>query len=653
MLSNFLRLSDRIWALPVIHGSGDFAIEVRRVMLAQEFDCLAVPLPPSFQEHVEQAVAELPNLSLVVQPEPLAFENWQATGEESDDELVADMFASRSSESDELPACSYVPIDPCQPVIAALRIALQERMPRAFIDLETANFVSLAAFYPDPYPVKQVSIDRFAAALLPTVPRIPEGQPEGRVVWMANRLRELERRHERILFVCSMMDWPWIKDAYHDRRDDLAEDDDVEPTEVFANDPLTHVFWLGELPFITGLYEQARQSLDDDENLSIDGVKTLLLAARDRYRRELKSRGRQITPKMLRTYLHYVRNLCLIERRMTPDLYSLILAAKQIAGDQFAITLAEMAREYSLESRLQADETDEELKTPSEGGAPTLRMTNGVAQLPDGDVVRMKSRLPGQAIVWRSLELKPKPLKIDQDQWRQRWNPFHQCSWPAEDVAIENFRTHVKDVALTMLGADLVRTEKFSTSLKDGLDIRETLRNWHTGDLFVKVCPPTRGTLDCVLMFFDSPADPRDYPWRITWMAEHHDESTLALFATNFHREMVGPGIGAANYGGAMFLFPPRPISEVWSDPRFDFTDTMEERLLAAACVYSECRHIAVLSESPPGPGWRRLAKKHGKKLIHVPLGRFSQETIQQLRIVHVLNGKQVRSYAAHFIRKA
>ncbi len=643
MLSNFLQLSDRICVLPVIHGSGDFAIEVRRVMLAQEFDCLAVPLPPSFQEQVEEAVAELPSLSLVVQPEPLSFESWQPDESESEDELAADAFASESSGQEELKACSYVPIDPCQPVIAALRIALQERMPRAFIDLETANFVSLAAYYPDPYPVKQVSIDRFAAALMPTVPRIPEGQPEARVVWMANRLRELERRHKRILFVCSMMDWPWVKDAYHDRREDLAENDDVEPTETYANDPLTHLFWLGELPFITGLYEQARQSLDDDENLSIDGVKELVLATRDRYRHELKSRARKITPKTLRTFLQYVRNLCLIERRMTPDLYSLILAGKQIAGDQFAITLAEVAREYG--GHREAPAVVDRFRT--------LRMTNGVAQFPDGDVVRMKSRLPGQAIVWRSLELKPKAPKIDQDQWRQRWNPFHQCSWPEEDVAIEKFRTHVKEAALAMLGADLVHTEKFSTSLKDGLDIRETLRNWHTGELYVKVCPPTRGTLDCVLMFFDSPADPRDYPWRITWMAEHHDESTLCLFATDFGREMVGPGIGAASYGGAMFLFPPRPIPEVWTNPQFDFTDTMEERLLAAACVHSECRHIAVLSQSPPGAGWRRLAKKHGKKLIHVPLGRFSQETIQQLRIVHVLNGKQVRNYAAHFIRKA
>ena len=62
-------------------------------------------------------------------------------------------------------------------------------------------------------------------------------------------------------------------------------------------------------------------------------------------------------------------------------------------------------------------------------------------------------------------------------------------------------------------------------------------------------------------MLFDSPADPRDYPWRITWHAEHHDESTLSFFATNFMKDIVGPGIAAASYGGAMFLFPPRSIT--------------------------------------------------------------------------------------------
>ena len=154
-------------------------------------------------------------------------------------------------------------------------------------------------------------------------------------------------------------------------------------------------------------------------------------------------------------------------------------------------------------------------------------------------------------------------------------------------------------------------------------------------------------------MLFDSPADPRDYPWRTTWFAEHDNESTLAFYASDFRQEPVGPGICLASYGGALFLFPPISVPDIWTDRRLDFTETMEERILAAACLHSECPQIALLSPLPPGAGWRRLAKRFGKTWVHLPMNQFSDSTIQQLRMVHVLNGRQVRSYAANFIRKA
>jgi hypothetical protein len=631
-LTSVLQFSDRVFCLPIIHGSGDFAIEVRRVMLSQQFDCLAVPLPESFQSQVEEAITSLPNITLVMQEEPKEFSLRDWTGD--DDDLDPE-----NDDGEELDRTfSYVPIDPCQGVITALRIALQERMPRSFIDLETAEFDSYLARLPDPYALKQVSSDKFAAAVLPCLDRPPEGQAEARVLHMAKRLRQLAEKFERVLFVCSIIDWPWIREAFVERTPSPAEHDAVEETEIFQADPNTLLFGLGELPFITGLYELARSQLEADENLSIDGVKAMLLAARDHYKQELGRKARKITPKLLRVYLQYARNLTLLERRLTPTLYTLIVAAQQIGGDQFAISLAQTASLFPFQELLPY---------------PLIRLGIHRGRLPNGDVAFLKSRLPGQAIEWRSCKLKPQPPKPQQEEWQMQWNPYHQCSWPPEDVSIERFRTHVKDAALGLLGTDLARSEKFTTSLKDGLDIRETLRNWHTGDLFVKVLPPTRGSLDCVVMLFDSPADPRDYPWRVTWHAEHHDESTLALFATNYLENLVGPGIGQATYGGAVFLFPPRPVPDIWTNPRFDFTDTLEERLLAAACFHANERHVALLSYAPPGPAWRRLAKRYGKKLIHVPLGRFSQETIQQLRMFHVLNGQKVRSFAATFIRKA
>ena len=630
MLSEFLQISPQISVAPVLHGSGDFAVEIRRIMLNHRFDCLAVPLPPSFQDDVERGLEFLPHITAVVQEELPDFRGFA-----SPDSFETD--SHDSSESILAHRMSYVPVDPCQPVIAALRLAVQERIPRAFIDLETEQFETGGLVLPDAYALKQVSVDQFAAAVLPAIPRVAAGQPRDRVIHMADRLRELTRQYRSILLVCSIADWPWIREAYVDHLETQAEDEHVEATELLSVDEPSLTFLLDELPFITGLYETARADLDDDENLSIDGLKQLLVTSRDRYRTELKSLARKITPKTLRAYFKYVRNLSLIERRLTPDLYTLVTAARQTFGDQFAIEVAECARTYPY------------------GPAPGLsgfRLSVNRGELPDGRIGDAVSRLPGHPVTWRTCQLSRKPPTADKARWKMQWNPFHSCSWPAEDIAIERFRNAVKDAALGIMGADLAQSEKFSASLKDGLDIRETLRNWHTGDLYVKVFPPQIGTLDCVLMIFDSPADPRDYPWRITWMAEHHDESTLSLFATDHADEFIGPGIGLAQYGGAMFLFPPRPIVDVWHDPRLDFADTLEERLLAGACLHSGEKHIAVLSESAPGPGWRRLAKSYGRKLVHVPLGRFSQETVQRLRMVHVLNGHQVRSYAEHFIRR-
>ena len=114
----------------------------------------------------------------------------------------------------------------------------------------------------------------------------------------------------------------------------------------------------------------------------------------------------------------------------------------------------------------------------------------------------------------------------------------------------------------------------------------------------------------------------------------------------------MGPGIGRAEQGGAMFLFPPVRIRDIWLDEGLDFADTLEERILAAACAYSRNRHIALLSPAPPGSKWRKMARQFGKRWVHVPMSRFSTATLRQLRVLHVLNGREVRSYADHFIRR-
>jgi hypothetical protein len=659
MISPALRLSPRITCLPVIHGSGDFSLAVRKLMLDEAFDCVAVPLPPSFQADVERGIELLPSPTIVTQPEAAPYRTeWSPERDESAGD-------SDLEDPDDEPTHSYVPIDPCQPVIAALRAAASEHIPRAFIDLETARFVPNAAVLPDAYALRKVSPEQFAAALLPAIERPAEQQVRDRIGHMAQRLRELEQRYQSILFVCSIIDWPWIREAYAESglkskvqgpksEDDAVEGELVEETSLYQPDQRTLLFLLGELPFITGLYERARAELEDDTNLSIDGVKELLLTARKNYQQDLKRRARKISPHRLRQCLKYIRNLTLFEKRFTPDLYTIITAAKQTAGDQYALNVAEAAREYPYVHR-SPHAPREEIVSQSETATmlPPIVLSVDRGRLPDGEIVRLVSRLPGPPLVWRGLQLQRRPDRQERDQWRMRWNPYSQCSWPPEDKLIEDFRAHVFDRARAVMGADLARTEPFTTSILDGIDIRDTLRHWYEDKIYVKVLPPSRGKLDCVVMLFDAPADPRDYPWRTTWYAEHTEESTLAFFATDFSKELVGPGIALATYGGAIFFFPPVAIPDIWRDPALDFTETLEERLLAAACRYSACPHVALLSAAPPGAGWRKLAQRYRKKWVHLPLSQFSDGTIQQLRMVHVLNGREVRSFAAEFIRKA
>src|SRR6266436_90108 len=97
---DFLTISPRIRVMPIIHGSGDFAIQVREELLSRPYDCVAVPLPPSFQEDVEAAIDELPGVSIVV----------QIDAESDESERIGE------SEGEGETGFSYVPIDPCQGV---------------------------------------------------------------------------------------------------------------------------------------------------------------------------------------------------------------------------------------------------------------------------------------------------------------------------------------------------------------------------------------------------------------------------------------------------------------------------------------------------------------------------------------------------------
>ena len=637
-----LQVDETLTLLPVVHGNASYAVALRRFLLDHSFDCIAIPLPNSFRSAVIAGVEQLPTPSAVVQ-----VSSSQSRADAADDEEDSDKDIENTSGGDEDTnglAATYVPIDPCQAVITAIRFGISDRTPLHFIDQECEDYDPDSSVFPDAFALRETTIERFCAATLPAIPMPQSPRRIARLAFMANRLKELKRKYSNIVCLCDLQDWPWLREAITNsslQEGDVSspefQQDEVAPADNYSVDPRTLLFFLGEIPFITGLYENARKSLDDDASLVVDGIKEMMISSRQSYLADMGNRARRIPPLLLSQCLKYIRNQTLLERRFTPSFYTIARSSQQVMGDQYTIHLVEAAKNYPFEDPLPW---------------PMLRMGIGKATLPVVGQVSMTSRLPGPPTQWYSLELNRRAQKMDQKKWGMKWNPYHQCSWPEEDTRIESFRNRVLERAQGMIGADLARTEKFTTSMMDGIDLRETLRHWYDGSLFVKVQPPTIGHLDATVMLFDNEPDPREYAWRATWFAEHKEESTLAFFATPFQKEMLGPGVAVSTYGGAMFLFPPRKIEDIWEEDLLDFADTIEQRLVAAACLHSQSRHIALLSWSAPGIALKKIAKLFKKVLVHVPLNHFSDSVVQQLRTFHVLNGKHVRSYAAHFIRK-
>ncbi len=627
------RLSSRLQLLPVVNSDGAYARAIEKWLYNQEFDAMVVPIPSAFRTQVLDAVTRLPSLACVLQTETLG---WSSD-------------LNSSGENEELTnhqRAFYVPVDPCQAVIAAIRFAIGEHKQIIFGDESTADFIPLTSLTADAYALRDCTLESFATAMLPAIAPIDDASQVQRIRIFGESISEALSNHSKVIALCPLAMWPWlVKELLEptfgsDASSDLKPYGEValsEPTAMQV-DERSLLFFLSELPFTTAVHEQFRgDARKNPDDASIDYLKRLLMTARQTYKADLRDRARKISPLMLNQCMQYIRNLTLLERRLSPDFYTIVLASKQIIGDQFAIHVVEAAKQYAF------DEFQE---------LPTVRFGVSDLALPDGESYSAINRLDSPSLNWRNIDLNPRPKKDEKEKWAMQWNPHMQCSWPPEDKAIESFRTRLVDRAQQIISTDLAQSEKFSTSFLDGIDIRQTLRHWYDSQIYVKRIPPTVGRLDGCVMLFDTPADPRDYPWRATWFAEHAEESTLAFFASNYQQEMLGPGIGVATYGGAMFLYPPRVIHDIWQDEKLDFCDTLEQRLIAGTCKNAQSRQVALLSPIPPTTDWKRIAKLFGKRLVHLPLAKFSDQTIQQLRMFHVLNGRMVRSYASKFIRR-
>ncbi len=667
--------------IPLVHGRVAFAVATRERMLAKRHAALAVELPPSVRAAVLHGIERLPRVHAAVYRDWTRSEfdgaGWsperEARGDRDDDDVSA---------ATGLRAW-YVPIDPCDAIIEALRIARGERVPAHFIDAEVEDFAGRRFVMPDPHALLTLGVDEFYGAALSTIRREHPPTPEDhlRERHLAARLTALAETNAArgdVLFLCGMAHWERIREhlvagtgALHAGKGPPADEVKLVPVHPAS---LFHV--LGEMPFVTFAWERHRNSIDLQRHDLILAVKELLLTTRELYEKDEGNALDKPTPTTLVTLLDFLRKLVVSRNRLAPDLYSLVVAAKGVIGNDFALTLLQVAGTYPPNvvvkrgNRQSSTEDDpfgmdgprsgtdageaagagagEPFDTPGPG--LLFEATGERAKIGDS-IAPITPRTPGD---WRTLKrvrLIDKPPKIDRELWKSVWNPHASCSWPPEDLVIENLRAYLSSRTLSLAGIDRVRTEEFTSSLKDGLAIRETLRDLPTGKIHVKIEPRVPGKVGAVVVIFEEDDDGTRFPLRMTWMAEHAQESTLAFYATHYTADLVGPGIGRCRYGGCMFLFPPVAIPDVWDDLRFEKARRPSERLLLAALFHSKDRYLAYVAARAPSPEIVATAKQMRRHIVHLPLSTFSTRTLEKIRRFHVLNGQDVRSFAARFIR--
>jgi hypothetical protein len=596
----------KLTIIPVLHGRLEFAVSVRQALEALRPDCVAVELPETLTRLVMQGVARLPLLSIIHYPD-------------NRDNPV------------------YLPIEPVDPIIEAVRFGMENDVLVHLVDQDVDAYDKHLDWLPDSYALKRLGHASYCALTAAHLEREDVDPVDaGREKVMAFHLRDLLARHDRVVFVCGL--------AHAERvRMLLSEPAGAEPMRRVKRDNATlyHLAEessrevMAEAPYLSSAFEKARAggpaALDELDRLKEQVA--LAQLARSRYE---KNWNDEIPASALSVLFRFARNYALVEGRLAPDLYQLLVAARGAVDDDYGYEVWDLATHWPFQT-----------ETPE---LPVIIL--GIEDLYEhARYIRFHRR---QKTRRKNLLRLVRPRKHERrpGEWKDRWQGDSLCSYQPEDLVVESYGDFLKKKAKGILSAEQSRVEPFTASLLDGIDIRETLRNWHQGRLYVREHQVVRGSVGAVVVVFDEDRGSEEqYPWTMTWQGEHDQESDMAFYATPAAEKLVGPGISRCEYGGFVMTYPPGRMFHVFEDPYFTAAESKSERLLLTAIDYSQERIIVYVAAKPPRSLLKSHAEKFGKKVVYIPIADLSPVTLRQVRVFHVLDGYPVRKWAKEYVR--
>ncbi len=595
-----------LYAVPIIHYNMEMAAQVKLAFESIQPDCVAVELPETMQTKMLHAASRLPDISVIL-----------------------------TYRQDLSPL--YFMCEPCDPLFEGLRSASEKHIDAYCIDLDVDDYPDVRESIPDPYAIQRLGLKLYYEMYEQSNRKNPPFHPPldvEREMYMARRLKELCLRHDRVLFIGGMAHIASIFQLIDQRTFPEFHHTNREAIEVCTLTSESCRDVLAEWGYLSAHYEKQRERILQEG--PPDRQKIIFQLYRESSENYKQNTGNAFPGYHLRNTMKFVRNYALIGGHLMPDLFKILTAAKGCVDHNYAYEVWELATTY-----------------------PYLRNVDGLPELDlsiediwgHSKLIRFHLKQKG-----RKNSTFPK-LRKDRSSFRFRPpSPFTICSYPPEDVAIENFGNFLKKKGSQILTEEGARTIPFSTSIEDGIDTKETIRHWHEKKLYVKTKgkPPAGVGSVCIIFDEDKPEEGKPYqekyPWRTTWIGEHQQESDMAFYATPLSKNIVGPGISRCEYGGFMMSYPPRRMSNVWHDPDYEECRTKAEVLLMAAIDYAVKPVIVYVASSPPRSILKSFARRFGKKIVYLPIGQLSSVTLNKLRAFHVLDGHDKREIADEYI---
>jgi len=637
-----------VHALPVLHYRLEFAHLVREAFSALQPDCVAIELPQTLEPQFLRGVRRLPELSVLSYQE----------GEQS----------------------AFLIIEPADPLIEGARLALQHAIPLHLVDIDLDCYPSHPEKLPDSYAVQRIGLEpyyREVAALYRGL--LPEEDDLRRERAMAFRLQQLSANHERVLFICGMSHLERIRENFarplaqpltRTRRDGITISN-LHPDcchEVLA-----------EFPFLSALYETRRsplpaepasggpslrksfnafeliaggkQSIPEQEALAEsirrsarrlgeegempDRQKAMLQLFLEAARHYGQETGEKVHHWQKRAFFRFARNYALLSKALLPDLFQMLAAARGCLDDNFAYAFFRLAACYPWQR-----ETSE---------LPTLRLTADEIWSSTRRIrfrPKEQQRGKGRSVI----KLMNRKKERSPGAWLDGFDDPNICSYPPEDLVIEGYGRNLKKIGARQLSEDQSRSEPFSASLLDGIDMRETIRNLHEKKIYVRENKRLQSGIGCVVVVFDEDRGSSRFPYCMTWLGEHEQESDMAFYATSPAGNIVGPGISRCEYGGFLLSYPPRRMSDVWQDSDYREALGKGEVLLMAALDYSLESDVIYTAARPPRSFLKQQAARLGKRIIYLPLGSLSPVALKKLRVFHILYGRDKREIAKDYV---